>query len=178
MTYRAKPVVRSRRSFLDRPDRKNFLTNLAFGLVVVVALAVLALAAFFTWYDEHMAPVASVNGQGITRDELNRRYEVESARLSIAESRILDEFNAGRLTAEQRDAQMQFLGQRQQQLPSIALERLIDARIQADLAAQEGVGVTDDDVAAQIAEEATRPEQRNVSVIEVVPVVEDDAEEP
>jgi parvulin-like peptidyl-prolyl isomerase len=178
MTYRAKPVVRPRRSFLDRPDRRNFLINLGFALVVVVALAVLALAAFMSWYDAHLKPVASVNGQGITQDELQRRFDVESARLSIAESRIRDEFNAGRLTAEQRDAQLQFLGQREQQLPSLALERLIDAKVQADLASQRNIQVTDADVDGQIAEEATRPEQRRVYVIEVEPKVEEGAEEP
>jgi parvulin-like peptidyl-prolyl isomerase len=178
MTYRAKPVVRPRRSFLDRPDRRNFLINLGFALVVVVALGVLALAAFLTWYDSHLAPVASVNGQNITKDELQRRFEVESARLSIAESRIQDEFNAGRLTADQRDAQLQFLGQRQQQLPTLALERLIDAKVQAALAAERQIQVSDADVQAQIDEEATRPEQRRVYVIEVEPEIEDDAEEP
>ncbi len=178
MTYRAKPVVRSGRSYLDRPDRRNFLLNIGFTLVVVIALLVLLLAAGLSWYDQHLAPVASVNGDNITKDQLNRRFEVESARLSIAESRILDEFNAGRLTAEQSDAQRQFIGQREQQLPTIALERLIDARVQAALAAQEGIAITDEDVAAQVTEEATRPEQRYVWVIEIAPEIADDAQEP
>lgn len=178
MTYRAKPVVRPRRSFLDRPDRRNFLINLGFALVVVVALVVLALAAFLTWYDQHLASVASVNGQGITKDELQRRFDVESARLSIAQSRIQDEFNAGRLTADQRDSQVQFIEQRKEQLPSVALERLIDAKVQAELARQESIEVSEADVDAQITEEATRPEQRRVYLIEIEPKVEGDAEEP
>jgi parvulin-like peptidyl-prolyl isomerase len=178
MTYRAKPVVRPGRSFLDRPDRRNFLLNLGFGLVVAVAVLVLLLAAALSWYDQHLAPVASVDGQGITKDDLNRRYEVEVARMAIAQNRVRDEFNAGRLTAEQRDAQLQFLAQRQDQLPAIALERLIDARVQAALATQEGLTISEADVEARIAEEATRPEQRYVWVMEVAPAVEDGAKEP
>ncbi len=177
MTSRAKPVVGVRRSRFERPSR-NTLLNIGFGLVVVVALLVLAIAAFLSWYDANLASVASVNGQGITKQEFQRRYDVEEARLSIAESRILDEYNAGRLTSDQRDAQQQFLGQRQQQLPAVALERLIDARVQAELAVQESVQVTDADVEAQIQEEATRPEQRFAWIIAVEPELAEGATEP
>lgn len=177
MTQRAKPVVRARRSQFERPSR-NTLLNLGFGLVVVVALLVLALAAALTWYDENLASVASVNGQGITKEELRRRFDVEQARVAIAQNRIRDEFNAGRLTADQRDAQLQFLEQRREQLPTVALERLIDARVQAQLAVQEGVEVTDADVEAQIQEEATRPEQRQAWIIAVEPEVAAGATEP
>lgn len=178
MTYRAKPVVRPRRSLWETPERRNLLLNLGFGLVVVVALLVLVAAIAYSWYDAHLAPVASVNGQSITKDEFGRRFDVESARLSIADSRIADEINAGRLTPEQGQAQRQFIAQRRDQLAAITIERLIDARVQAALAEREGIQVSPADVEAQIAREATRPEQRHAWLIEVEPDVEEGAEEP
>ena len=178
MTYRAKPAVRTRRAAWDSPERRNLLLNLGFGLVVVLALLLLVVAAAVTWYNDHLSPVASVNGQAINRDDFNRRFDVENLRLDLAEGRILDEFNAGRITAEQRDTQAGFIEQQRQQIASIALERLIDARVQAQLAQQEGIAVTDADVDARIADEATRPEQRHVWMIAVEPDPSDEETEP
>ena len=178
MTYRAKPVVRSRRSTWESPERRNLLLNLGFGLVVLLAVVLLIVAAGLTWYNDHLAPVARVNGQAITQDDFSRRVDVENVRLELAESRVLDEFNAGRITQSQRDSQIQFIGQRRQQLASIALERLIDIRIQAALAAEAGVVVSEADVDARLAEEGTRPEQRRAWVIESAPEIAEGAEEP
>ena len=178
MTYRAKPVVRTRRAGWDSPERRNLLLNLGFGLVVVLALLLLVVAAAVTWYNDHLAPVASVNGASINRDDFDRRFDVESLRLDLAEGRILDEFNAGRVNAEQRDTQLGFIEQRRQQIASIVLERLIDVRVQGQLAQQEGIAVTNADVDARITEEATRPEQRHVWMIAVEPELPDDETEP
>ncbi len=177
MTVRTKPVVRSRRAW-ETPERRNFFLNLGFGLVVLVALLVLIAAAAYTWYDQHLAPVASVNGQSINKDDYNRRFDVERVRLSLALSRIADEQNAGRLTEEEARLQGQLIQQRQQQIATLTLERLIDARIQNELARQDGIQVTDQDVEAKFVEEATRPEQRRAWLIEIVPEVTDGEEEP
>ena len=177
MTFRAKPVVKRGRPW-ERSDRRNFLTNLGFGLVVVVAVLILVIAAAVNWYNEHLSPVGSVNGQSITRDEFTAAFRAEAARYIIALRRIDDEFNAGRLTAAERDQQQQSIEQRAQQLGAIVLERIIDGRITENLAAQEGLTVSAEEVEAQIDKEATLPEQRHLWLIEVEPEIDDDAEEP
>jgi parvulin-like peptidyl-prolyl isomerase len=177
MTFRAKPVVKRGRPW-ERSDRRNFLTNLGFGLVVVVAVLILVIAAAVNWYNEHLSPVGSVNGQSITRDEFTAAFRAEAARYIIALRRIDDEFNAGRLTASERDSQQQSIEQRAQQLGAIVLERIIDGRITENLATQEGISVAPEEVEAQIDEEATLPEQRHLWLIEVEPEIDDDAEEP
>ncbi len=178
MTFRAKPVVKRTRPSWERNDRRTFLTNLGFGLVVVVAVLILIAAAALTWYDQHLAPVASVNGQTITKDDFVRRFEAESARFAIAIRRLDDEFIAGRLTESQLESQKQLVQQRAGQLQAIVYERLIDGRIMDALAAQEGVTVSAEEIAAQIAKEATLPEQRRAWVIEVEPKVDAGKEEP
>jgi parvulin-like peptidyl-prolyl isomerase len=178
MTQRARPVVRPRRSWRESPERRNFLLNVGFGLVVLIAVIALIVAAAASWYGDHLAPVGSVNGSTITRDDYDRRFDVESVRLSIAEGRIADEVNAGRLSTAQGQQQGQFINQRRQQLASLTLERLIDARIQADLAAREGIQVTPAEVDAQIDTEGTRTEQRHAWLIEVAPEPGEQGEEP
>jgi len=170
MTFRAKPVVRRpQRSSWESKDRRNFYMNLGFGLVVVASVLILAVAAALTWYDAHLAPVAAVNGQSITKDELRTRFDIERFRIEMTRRRVANELAAGRITSAQADQQTQLLDQRSQQLAGLALERLIDARIQGELASQEGVTVDDAAVNAQITNEATVPEQRKVWIIEVEP---------
>jgi parvulin-like peptidyl-prolyl isomerase len=179
MTFRAKPFVkRTQRRAWDSRDRRNLYTNLGFGLVVVVAVIILAAAAAKTWYDQHLAPVASVNGLAITKDDFSARFDIEAFRLEQARSRVNTEAAAGRLTPEQQQTQLQFIEQRLQQIGAIVLERLIDARVTTALAAQEGVQITSEEIDARLTEEATLPEQRHAWVIEVEPKIDDDKEEP
>ncbi|MEX2010612.1 MAG: peptidylprolyl isomerase [Chloroflexota bacterium] len=178
MTFRARPVVkRPHRPSWDR-DRRNLYTNLGFGVVVVVAVLILAVAFGASWYDQHLAPVASVNGQSITTDEFNDRFKIEAFRLEQAGNRINTEAAAGRLTPDQQQAQLQLIDQRRQQIGAIVLERLIDTRVVSALAAREGVEITLADIDAQLTKEATLPEQRHAWVIEVEPKTDVDKDEP
>jgi parvulin-like peptidyl-prolyl isomerase len=179
MTLRAKPVVkRGPRRTWDPQDRRNFFINLAFGVVVVAALLILAAAAFFSWYQDNLAPVGRVDGEAITINELRERYEIEDWRLDESLRRISTQAASGRLTEAEANQRRQLITQQRQQLELIALERIIDNRIQAGLAASEGIVVTDADIDARITEEATTPEARRAWVIEVRPAVSDGEFEP
>lgn len=179
MTFRAKPVVkRSHRAGSETRNRRNLYLNLAFGLVVLVAIAILAIAAGASWYDQHLAPVAAVNGQSITKDEFTRRFAIENHRLDVTERRFNTEHAAGRLTDDEWTSQLRFVTQARQQVPQQTLDRLIDSRIQAALADQEGVTVTPQQIDARITREATSPEQRLAWMIEVAPKVDDGKDAP
>ncbi|MDQ6795370.1 MAG: peptidylprolyl isomerase [Chloroflexota bacterium] len=173
MTFRAKPVVkRSHRPGWEARDRRNLLMNLGFGLVVLVAVVILALAAGASWYDAHLSPVAAVNGQSITKDQFNQRYRIELYRLDIAERRLNTEHAAGRLTDSEWTGQVSFVSSARSSAAQQSLEDMIDARIQADLATQEGITVGQAQIDAQITKEATSPEQRHAWIIEVKPKVD------
>jgi parvulin-like peptidyl-prolyl isomerase len=152
--------------------------NLGFGIVVVVAIVILVVAAALTWYNDHLAPVGSVDGQSITKDEFIDRYAIEGWRLRETQGRIRTQKQAGHLTDSQAEAQLGIIDQQQQQLPNIALERVIDTKLQAKLAAQEGVTVTDADIDARLITEATTPESRHAWVIEIKPEVDEGAVAP
>ena len=169
MTFRAKPVLKRSRTRWDAPDRRNLYLNVAFGLVVLVAIAILGVAAGVTWYDQHLSPIATVNGQQITKDDLTSRVKVENFRLDAAIRRLNTEHAAGRLSDQDWESQVQLVEQQRQSLAGIAYEHLIDAKVQTALAAQEGVSVTQQQIDDQITKEATSPEQRHAWVIEVTP---------
>ena len=179
MTFRAKPVVkRAQKPSWESRDRKNFYLNLGFGLVVAAAVLILAVAVGLTYYNDHLASVGTVDGQAISKDELRDRAQIESWRLEEATRRITTQKNAGRLTESQAELQLQIVQQQTEQIPTIAFERIVDNRIQADLAVAEGVTVSEPDVDAQLAKEATTPEGRHAWVIELAPEIDADASEP
>ena len=179
MTFRAKPVVkRDHRPSWESQDRRNFYLNLGFGLVVVAAVLILLIAAGLSWYNSHLSSVGSVDGQGISKDEFADRLSIETWRLDEAERRIRSLNVAGRLTDSQAQAQQSVIDQQRNQLPAITLERLIDTKLQSQLASQQGITSTPADVDAQLVTEATTKEQRHAWVIEVQPATDPGAIEP
>lgn len=179
MTFRAKPVAkRSQKHSWESRDRRNFYLNLGFGLVVVVAIAILLIAVAATYYNDNLRAVGTVDGESITVSEWRDRGAIESWRLSEALNRVRTQTVAGRLTEAQAQLQTQIIEQQQGQLSAVTLERIIDNRIQAGLATEEGITVTDADIDAQLVVEATTPESRRAWVIESAPEVSADATEP
>jgi parvulin-like peptidyl-prolyl isomerase len=170
MTFRARPVVRRfQRPSWDTRDRRNFYLNLGFGLAVIAAIVILGIAVALSYYNDHLASVGSVAGQSITKDELRDRLAIETWRLDVAQRRIRAKATAGQLTQAQAELQTQVIDQQRQSLLQSSLERIIDNRIQAGLATEEGVTVSDQDVDTKLTQEATDPESRHAWQIEVKP---------
>ena len=179
MTFRAKPVVkRSHKPSWESQDRRSLYLNIGFGIVVVSAVAILLIAAGLSYYNDHLSPVGSVNGQSITTDEYKDRYNIESRRLEEAERRIRTASVAGQLTESQTSTQLAAVDTQRKSLASTTLERLIDQDLQASLAVQEGVTVTDADIDARLLVEATIPESRHAWVIAVEPTIDAGAVQP
>jgi parvulin-like peptidyl-prolyl isomerase len=173
MTLRARPVARRRgRAGWDPGDRRNSLINLGFFLAIGFSVLLLLGYAGYSWYNDHFGAAATVNGVTITNDQLRNRLRVESFRLSYFESRIATLLAKGRLTEAEYQGQLQFVQQQRQQLAAIALERLVDISLQGTLAADRLIQVTEDEIAAEVLEESTNPEQRHVWMIEIEPDVD------
>ena len=172
MTFRVRPVDRGRVGN-DR-SRRTLYMNIGFGLAVVIAVLILIVVGFTTWYGEHLAAAASIDGQTITKDQFADRAGVEAFRLQQQANRIQSEVAAGRLTQSQADAKVQSLnGQLDSNtFASTVLEKIIDSRIQGRLAAQMGVAVTDQQIDQKITEDKTRKEERHVLLIAVEPTID------
>ena len=179
MTFRAKPVVkRGHKSAWEAQDRRNLYLNIGFGLIVLLAILILVIAAGVSYYNDHLASVGSVDGQTITKDDLTQRAAIDNWRLDESESRIKTALVAGHLTQAQSDAAEQAITQQRNDIAANALERIIDSRLQAKLATHEGITVAPSDVDARLTTEATVPETRHVFIISVKPEVDSGSIEP
>ena len=181
MTFRAKPVAnKPRRQTREGQSRRNLYLNIGFGFAVISAVVILIGVAAFSYYGDHLAAAATVGGQTITRDDFTDQAQIEVWRLQQQRARIEAALQAGRLTSAQAQQQIQSIDQQAQaqSLTPLVLERLIDGKIQADLAAQEGITVTPEQIDEKIVEESTAPEERHAWVIAVTPEVDEGKTEP
>jgi len=179
MTFRAKPAVkRSHRPAYEADHRRNLMLTIGFGLVVLVSLLILAGAAFATWYDDHLASVAKVNGQGISKDDFRDRARVENFRLDYEETQIRQLIQEGKLDDASGQSLISDISTRRQSLETDTMEALIDATLQGQLASEQGVTVTDQQVDAVIAKRSTLPETRHAWVMGIKPKLDAGATAP
>jgi len=173
MTLRARPVARRKgRAGWDSGDRRNSLINLGFFIAIGVSVLILVGYAAYSWYDDHYGAAASVDGTVITKDQLRNRIKIESFGLDYIESRIQTLMAQGKIDSATGQQQIQLIGQRRDQLVSLTLERLVDNQLQAKLAGDKGITVSDQEIDAELASRATIDEQRHVWMIEIEPVTD------
>jgi parvulin-like peptidyl-prolyl isomerase len=180
MTFRARPVVK-RTDRVARGPRRTLLLNLAFGLVILIALLILGAAAAANYYGDHFASVADVNGHGISKDQLRERIKVEQFRLDITLSRISDAVQSGRLDQASADQQTNYINQQlgsSQAITQGALNHLIDGELQSELAGSYAISVTDGQIDKRLTDEATTKEERHAWVIAVKPETTGSATKP
>ena len=174
MTLRARPVARRRgRAGWDSGDRRNSLINAGFFLAIGISVLILVGYAGWSWYDDHFGAAATVDGQVISKDDLRNRLKIESFRLDYVGQRIQTLQAQGRIKPADAQQQLQFIAQRRNQLASLTLDRLVDNKLQAKLAGDDGIAITDDDIDKQLLDEATIGEMRHIWMISVEPEVDD-----
>lgn len=176
-SFRGRPTGTRARTLDDR-DRRSMLLNIGFGVTIVAAILLLVIAFLASWYDQHLASAATVNGQSITKDEFNRQVDINTFRNDYAQRRIRTLLTAGQIRSADAQARLNILDQRQQQGATIALEQLIDGQVMGKLASEQGITVSDAEVDERLTEEATTPELRNAWMIAVEPTIPDGASAP
>ena len=173
MTYRARPVAKRRRSEgWDSDERRTALINGGFILAIVASVLILVGYGGWSWYSDHWGTAATVDDVTLTRDQLRTEIAIETFRTKYAEGRIQDLLTAGHLGQQDAAQELSYLDQQLGQIGGIALENLIDTTLQAKLANDDGITVSDADIDAQLTKEATLTEQRHVWMIEVEPSVD------
>jgi parvulin-like peptidyl-prolyl isomerase len=179
MTFRARPTTRTgRRSGYESDHRRNLYFTVGFGAVVVIAILLLVGAGAASWYDQHLAAVAVVNGETITKDGLADRIAEETFRLDTLEERTREKVNAGRMSPSQGQQYLNEIANLKAQVESLAYEREIDTTLLLQLAPDRNVEVTEAEIDAQITKDATTPESRHTYQIQVVPETSAGAREP
>jgi parvulin-like peptidyl-prolyl isomerase len=176
MTIRVRPADRGRSS--RDPNRRTLYMNIGFGITVVIAILILVIVGVTTWYNTHLAPAATVDGQTITKDQFLDRARVEQFRLQQLASRVNADVSAGRLTAAEGQSRVTSINNElDDSAPGFAfsttiVEKLIDTNLQAKLAAALGVSATPEQVDQRIVDDKTRKEERHVGLIAVAPQID------
>jgi hypothetical protein len=179
MTLRSKPAVkRTHRPAREGDHRRTLLLNVGFGVVTVLALLILGGAGFASWYGDHLAALATVNGQSISKDDFRERARIDSYRLDYHETQIRALLQAGRLDETTANAQISDIQTKRGSIETDTMEHLIDANLQAQLAAQQGVTVSDQQIDNELTTEATTAEARHLWVIGVKPKLDSGATVP
>jgi parvulin-like peptidyl-prolyl isomerase len=145
--------------------------TIGFIVLIVAVILVLFISIGVGYYNDHLKPIASVGGQSISPDTWGNRIRLEAYRLAQEEQRLRTALtqnpdDASRLQAQLSDVQTK---QDTSTVAEAAANDLVDLTYQSELAAQNGVTVTDADVAAQETKDASSPEQRHVLAIMVDP---------
>ena len=183
MTFRAKPVVNQpHRPSRDSQSRRNFYLNIGFGLAVVLAVADPRRGR----RRELLPRAPRPRGDASTARPSPVTTSPSGARSrSGASSRRIARVNAavgGRSTDERRgepaDSSRSPPRAARSSSRRLVVERLIDGRIQAGLAAEAGITVTPEQIDAKIVEESTTPEQRHAWIIAVAPEIDAGKDEP
>src|SRR3972149_1538316 len=88
MTLRARPTAgRSRRSSHDNEARQKLYVTIGFTAALVLAGGTRAGSVVVSWYNDHLKPVAHVDGTAITRDQWLERTKIELFRIGEGEKR-------------------------------------------------------------------------------------------
>ena len=89
MTFRAKqPSAPRHRSTHDQEARQKLYVTVGFIAVIAAAIGILIAAVAVSYYNEHLRPVVTVDGQDVSRDAYIRRAEIELFRITEAEKRV------------------------------------------------------------------------------------------
>ncbi len=170
MTFRARPVTRRVRR-LPAPDdrRQQVVITLGFIALPIVAVLMLAGVVGVSYYSDHLAAIATVDGTGISRDQWAAQQKVDAFRYSILQRRIAAAQAAGQLDQATAQQDLQYVKQQVEAIPAASVQELIDRVLQEKLATQMGISVSGAEVDAQLVKEASAVEQRKVLAIFVAP---------
>ena len=170
MTLRARQGSGRSRSMDDR-SRRNMWMNIGFGLTILAALVLLVIAGIVAWYNAHLAAVATVNGQNITKDDLTRQVNVNTFLIDYQRRRVRTLLSSGHMWATDANARISALDSQAASVQTNSLNQLVDGAVILDLSNKQGVPPTDAQVQARITETATTPELRHTWMIVVAPTL-------
>ena len=154
-------------------DRQQALVTLLFIAVIGVVVLILVGAVALAWYNDNLRPVAKVGSMDIPPQMLRDDVKLEQWRIARDEDRITQAQIEGTLDNDTAQAQISALDQQAQDLTTSALDNLIDGVYQSQLAADQGISVSEDDISAALDDETSAAEQRHVYVVTVEPQAAD-----
>ncbi len=170
MTLRSRQGPNRSRNLSDS-ERRTFLMNIGFAVTVVAALLLLAVAGGVSYWSSHLTAAVKVNTQEFSKDALVKQANINTFLLEVQRKRTRTLLAANHIWSTDGNQRLTGIDQQESQVYSLAATQLIDGTIQTELAAKQGITITDADIDAQLTKLATTSELRHVWLIAVVPAI-------
>jgi parvulin-like peptidyl-prolyl isomerase len=173
MSFRTRPVLdRKHRPRWQDELRTQQLTIVGFALAIALALGIFGASAWNGYWDRHFRPVAAAAGQSFDRSDLNDRIAILSSEL-LNQATELQAQLSGSLRDQLIQQQLDQLQAGFNTITGAASQSLVDGAVLASRAADFDVGVTDDEIDAEIAKRSSFPERIRASLILIDPLPDD-----
>ena len=168
MTFRARTAPRpTRRRTRSSDTRRAVYVTVAFSLAIASALSLMGGVFAASYYQDHGAPMASVNGEGLSKDAVNARINLNKA---LYNRRLVEDQqlrNQGKITTADEAALESSISTSLSTVGSDSLTQMIAETAVRQYAAKNGISATDQQINAQILKDGTRQEMRHVKIISV-----------
>jgi parvulin-like peptidyl-prolyl isomerase len=166
MSFRNRPVLdRKHRPRWQDELRTQRLVVAGFAAAIALALGIFGATAWSNYYDQHLKPVAEVNGVSFDADQLTARMDVMGSELQAIYADLQSQ--SGGLKDQLIQQQLSTLQQQFQSLAPNATDSLVVGMVLEREAAKRGITVSDADVSAEATKRETLPERVKLSVITV-----------
>ena len=169
MTFRPPVTKPQRRRSRQSGVRRSLILNIAFGAVTVASVALLGGVLLAKYQADHWTPVSSVNGVAISKDDVRGRAAANKARYERQIENYQVMRNRGSITSDEYSSVSSSLTSQLDptNLYKEALSQLQDDLVVRQYADKNGIRISDADVDAQVAKDATTEEMRHVKIIGV-----------
>jgi parvulin-like peptidyl-prolyl isomerase len=158
----------------DGEERQQAAVTALFLLAIAAIVVILIGAIGLAWYNDNLRPLARVGSVEIGPHQLRDHVGLRQWRIQTEMNRLTQANIDQQIDAPTLQSKMTALQSEQEGLQTTALDDLVDLIYQSQLAATEGLAVTDAEVDAAVAKEFNGLETRHVLAIFVKPGNADD----
>ncbi|MEO6349773.1 MAG: peptidylprolyl isomerase [Candidatus Limnocylindrales bacterium] len=164
--------TRIRRVF-EGEERQQAAVTIMFLVAIAAIVLILVGVIGLSWYNDNLRPLARVGSVEVGPQQLRDHVGLRQWRIQTEMNRLTQANIDQQIDAPTLQQKMTALQTEQEGLTSTALDDLVDLIYQSQLAATEGITVTDADVDAALAKEFNGVEKRHVLAIFVKPATTD-----
>jgi parvulin-like peptidyl-prolyl isomerase len=143
--------------------------TIAFVVLIVAVALVVIIGLGYGFWEANFKPLASVSGAQIGRGEWEDRQRLEAFRTDRADTTTRAALLAGDIDEDLANSRLQATANARSASPSAAMETLVDLHFQKQLAEEQGVTLSEDELTAALAADGTLPEVRRIAALAIQP---------
>ena len=140
---------------------------LFYGLIVIVVVIIVGGLAYGFW-ETNLKPVASVDGTDVSRSQMEDRYKLEQFRADRLAAQTSTALAEGTIESDLANLRFTIANNELPTSEAEALTDLVDLLFKEELAGEEGVSLSADELQAAVEADGTFPEARSVDALIVI----------